>query len=143
MINIITIYNHQFKSYWKVKYKIVTQVFSVYLYYYKYSMSRRSKSKTRVEYWASYRETIANDFESEQKLRDSRRKQAENKPVKIEKDPPLTKAEALLNEYEKKNENKQSEVRKGPIGLLYGLAIIVLLLIIAGIIFMIWRFGNA
>lgn len=106
-------------------------------------MSRRSKSKTRVEYWASYRETIANDFESEQKLRDSRRKQAENKPVKIEKDPPLTKAEALLNEYEKKNENKQSEVRKGPIGLLYGLAIIVLLLIIAGIIFMIWRFGNA
>ena len=41
-------------------------------------MSRRNKSKTRVEYWASYRETIANDFESEQKLRDSRRKQAEN-----------------------------------------------------------------
>ncbi|OQA78530.1 MAG: hypothetical protein BWY30_00614 [Tenericutes bacterium ADurb.Bin239] len=143
MINIITIYNHHFKSYWKVKHKIVTQVFSIYLYYYKYSMSRRNKSKTRVEYWANYRETIANDFESEQKLRDSRRKQAENKSVKVEKDPPLTKAEALLNEYEKKNENKQNEVRKGPIGLLYGLAIIVLLLIIAGIIFMIWRFGNA
>ena len=143
MINIITIDNHHFKSYWKVKHKIVTQVFSIYLYYYKYSMSRRNKSKTRVEYWANYRETIANDFESEQKSRDSRRKQAENKSVKIEKDPPLTKAEALLNEYEKKNENKQNEVRKGPIGLLYGLAIIVLLLIIAGIIFMIWRFGNA
>ena len=105
-------------------------------------MAKRRESKTRVEYWAKYRESIANDFEVEQKMRESRKKQAETKPTKNNETPPLTKAEALLSEYERKNENKESAVKKGPIGILYGLAIIVLLLIIAGIIFMILIYGN-
>ncbi|OQC50418.1 MAG: hypothetical protein BWX57_00246 [Tenericutes bacterium ADurb.Bin024] len=105
-------------------------------------MAKRRQSKSRVEYWAKYRESIAQDFEIEQNIRDARKKQVDNKIEKTSDTPPLTKAEALLSEYERKNENKKSAIRKGPIGLLYGLAIIVLLLIIAGIIFMIWMYGN-
>lgn len=116
--------------------------FCVYLYYYKYSMAKRRASKSRVEYWADYRESIANDFAVEQNMRESRKKEAAKKPFKKEEAPPLTKAEALLSEYERKNENNERGQKKGPQSLVYGLAIIVLLLIILGIIFIIMLYAK-
>ncbi len=105
-------------------------------------MAQKKIAQTRVEYWENYRETIKANFEASKKSA----KKEKSKPVKQEKpvfrSRKVTRAEALINEYERKNGNSDSEGRKDGNNLLLGLAIIGFLLIVAGIIFMVWRYRG-
>lgn len=102
-------------------------------------MARKEQMQTRVDYWRDYRQTIKTSFTRSQKP--EKKPKVVQKPVLVEEEikPSVMRAEALLNEYEKKS-GIEEESKREPNGLLFGLAIVVLLLIIAGVIFMIWRY---
>lgn len=104
-------------------------------------MAKSKEMQTRVDYWAAYRSTIKEDFIAAKKSAKNEKakpKKAE-KPVKSKK---FLRAEALLKEYDRQNGGSQDEVRKEGNNLLVGLAIILFLLIVAGIIIMIWRYRS-
>ncbi len=102
-------------------------------------MAKSKSTLSRVDYWATYRATIKEDFERAKKSAKKEKVKAKKaeKPIKSRK---VLRAEALLKEYEKQNGTMPEEVRKEGNNLLVGLAIILFLLIAAGIIFMIWRY---
>ena len=102
-------------------------------------MARNELKETRVQYWAAYRQTIAANFASPKK--EAKAKVKAPKPEKTNtRTEKVTRAEALISEYERKNGHEEDELRKESNNLLVGLAILVFLLIVAGIIFMIWRY---
>lgn len=101
-------------------------------------MARKEESTTRVAYWEAYRQSIRADFDADTKVK---KVKEEPKPTpKPTKTSNFTRAEALIKEYDKKTGNDVEEEKKEPTNLLFGLAIIVFLLILAGIIFMVWRY---
>lgn len=102
-------------------------------------MAKKDQMQTRVDYWRDYRQTIKANFTLAQKP--EKKPKVVQKPVVVEEEikPSVMRAEALLKEYEKKS-GLEEEGKKEQNGLLFGLALVVLLFIIAGVIFMIWRY---
>lgn len=97
-------------------------------------MARKNVTGTRVELWESYRETIKKDFLKTEKKQTKVEKAPKTTPSEPPK-PVITRAEALLNEYEKKK-GKVEDTRHGPSPLLVVLAVILFIVIVAGIAFL-------
>lgn len=103
-------------------------------------MARNNESLTRVEYWASYRKEIKDEIlASEKKPKKGKKPKKIKKVVKpVIKKKVATRAETLLDEYEKKKGITES--RKETNIFLILLAIIILLLVIAGVVFLVSRY---
>lgn len=100
-------------------------------------MARKSVADSRVELWSPYRETIKKDFLKAEK---KQKKQPEvvKVPVVTEQPPKVTRAEALLYEYEKKKEKE--EVRRGPRPIIIVITVVLFMLIIVGLVLLIKRY---
>lgn len=101
-------------------------------------MAKKEQGTTRVALYEDYRKKIVRDFERSQKVSPP--------PVvkpevvqKVEETPKVTKAEALINEYEKSKKSSVDE-KKGPSGAMIVLTIVVLMALIAGVVYLLVRY---
>lgn len=101
-------------------------------------MARKSETKSRVDLWQNYRNKIAKDF----MVAEKKRKVVKAEPKVTPSTPPkptITRAEALIKEYEKKK-GKEEQIRKGPNPFIVFLTSLLFIALVAGIIYLIWRY---
>ena len=99
-------------------------------------MGRKEQTQTRVELHREYRETIKRQFESPQKPAKKAKPAPKPAVVKEVEKPKKMRADVLISEYEKKQE-QVDEPRKDGNSIVIGLAIIVVLIIIIGVVLII------
>ncbi len=101
-------------------------------------MAKKEQVVTRVSLYEDYRKKIVREFERSQKVTPP----SVTKPKVIEKvveTPKITKAEALINEYEKSNKATAVE-KKGPSLAIIILTIVIVAALITGVILLFERY---